>query len=373
MNNAQKMRYALGVIICKINRIPPFHEITYFKELTIEARKLGILLIIFSPKAVNWKNRTVHGWSYEPINKKWKVEEHPLPVLIYDRCYYKDRRQYFEYKPYVQRILQDPQIRLLGRPLSGKWQTYTMLQKNSSLTPYLPETIRLHSIKELIPLFNKWDVVLIKPNGGSHGRGVASLRPIKGGIHVMGRTTNNQLFNRKISFQELKPWLHQFTRNSRYIMQPCLNLNSNDGRPYDLRILVQKNEKREWSLTGMAVRVGRAGTLTSNLHGGGKAERAIPFLARQFSREKINKLLKEIHWLSTQVPVQIEKEHGTLVELGIDIGINPHGQIWLLEVNSKPGRSVFLLTGEREMRLRSIQNPIRYARTLLEEKVGGVV
>lgn len=373
MNSLSRGAYTLGVIVCQIRKSPPFHEASYFKQLSLEGNKLGITLIVFSPKAVDWSTRSLLGWRYESKTNRWKVERHSLPYLIYDRCYYLNRSQYFEYKPFVYKLANDPQIRLLGRPLSGKWQTYTMLKRKQSLNSYLPETIRYHATLELLPLFKKWGTILIKPNGGSHGRGVASLRPEKGGIRLLGRSPRNQLFNRWIGYQELKPWLHRFIGSSRYIVQPCLDLNSSDGRPFDVRILVQKNEKRNWVVTGMAIRTGRMGTLTSNLHGGGKAERAIPFLSKQFSREVMKQILLEIDWLSTQVPIQIEREHGSLVELGIDIGISPQGRIWILEVNSKPGRSVFLLTGEKQVRLRSIQNPIRYARTLLEERVGGVV
>ncbi len=36
--------------------------------------------------------------------------------------------------------------------------------------------------------------------------------------------------------------------------------------------------------------------------------------------------------------------------------------MWLLEVNSKPGRTVFRQTGEREAAVKSVENPILYAR-----------
>ena len=52
-------------------------------------------------------------------------------------------------------------------------------------------------------------------------------------------------------------------------MQPYLDL-SHHGHPFDIRALVQ-NKHGRWTLTGCMVREGAEGSLTSNLHGGGKA------------------------------------------------------------------------------------------------------
>ncbi|WP_368784377.1 YheC/YheD family protein, partial [Acinetobacter baumannii] len=63
----------------------------------------------------------------------------------------------------------------------------------------------------------------------------------------------------------------------------------------------------------------------------------------------------------SELPTFLEQRHGRLVELGIDIGIDRQGKVWLIEVNSKPGRASFrrIEGGKyyREVRL----NPLRYA------------
>jgi hypothetical protein len=116
----------------------------------------------------------------------------------------------------------------------------------------------------------------------------------------------------------------------------------------------------------MAVRRGQDGSLTSNLHGGGIAEPAGPFLARQFDAEKARSILSKLRELSVEIPEALENCHGRLAELGIDFGVDIQGNIWILEVNSKPGRSIFTYLEDPQARSKAVTNPIHYARFLLQ-------
>lgn len=370
MSGAQDQTPTLGITVCKTRGTPPFHETAFFKQLTREGQRIGIRVIVFCPKDIDWSRRSVSAWQY--ARGQWIAARHPLPRLIYDRCYYTDTRHYLEYKPYVNRLAGDPHIRLLGRPLGGKWQTYAFLSEDPELQPHLPETRRLTTMQDLDAILQRYRSAVIKPNGGSHGQGVAAILPGQNGIHVRGRTHGNRSFDhRLVNRSQMEQWVARFINGTRYVVQPYLPLCTTDGRPFDVRILVQKSEKGDWVQTGMAVRVGKPQTVTSNLHGGGKAIRAETFFTRQYAPELCTAILDKLQWLSTLVPMRIESRHGRMVEVGLDVGIDPQGRVWLLEVNSKPGRSVFLLTGEKEIRRRSIQLPMRYARALLDGQVGG--
>lgn len=357
----------LGIIAYYHNRNkkPPFLEAPYFHQLATVGKELGIDVVVFNPKEVRWSDRTVPGWI---VNKQgdWEKGSFSVPYLIYDRCYYLDQKHYLQHKPFVQRLADDPHTRLLGQALGGKYQTFEILKKNSDILPFLPETIRYQKPADLIPFLKKRTSVLLKPNGGSHGRGVVAISKAPQGFLIQGRSKNNQSFKLKIqSSIKLQQWVKQFTQGSRYLIQPFLQLTTPDHKPFDLRILVQKNNRREWETTGIAVRTGRPNTITSNLHGGGEAVMLRPFLEANFPQESRIDILQKITWISKNVPPFIEKEHGPLVELGLDVGIDRQANVWILEVNSKPGRTIFIKTGELEIRRRAVQLPMQYARSLL--------
>ncbi len=356
----------LGITVCYLlnNKRPPFLETKYFYQLSQEGKKKNLQIIIFSPMDVNWKTRTVLGWQVGSIQRFEKVIR-PLPTLIYDRCYYRNRHHYLKYKPYVTRLLNDPQIRFLGRPLQGKYQTYQLLKQCTSIHSYLPETVRYQSKNSILQMLGKYKTICMKPNGGSHGRGVIKLSHENGHFFVHGRNHDNRNFHvHLINENQFERWIQHFVKDTRYIIQPYLELTTPQGYPFDIRILIQKNEHFAWTLTGAAVRVGPSHTITSNLHGGGKAYPLDPFLEKHFTAS-VQKIKKGIQTIISHVPSFIEQNHGPLVELGLDIGIDRQANPWLLEVNSKPGRSVFLQMGAQQVHHLAIQLPILYSQALL--------
>ncbi|GGE17204.1 endospore coat-associated protein YheC [Marinithermofilum abyssi] len=366
--------HTLGIIVCKVRQKapPPFQETGYFKQLTLAGKPFGIRIIVFSPMDVDWSRRRTPAWQYSMKAKRWICSQEPLPSLIYDRCYYLDSTHYMKYKPFVSRFAQDPSIQLLGRPLGGKMQTHQMLYKHYEIRPYLPDTIKYTSPADVITALKQHSAVVIKPNGGSHGKGVAAILPQDEGWVVKGRSRQNGTVAAPLrSHSQLVHWVKGFVGTTRYIIQPYLELTTADGYPFDLRILVQKDGQGNWVTTGAAVRAGKQHSLTSNLHGGGQAKRPGPFLSRYYSREQIQSIMHDLRQLAAHVPRHIESMHGRLLELGLDVGIDRKGRVWLLEVNSKPGRTVFLFTKENETRQRSIQLPIQYARSLLKRQTGG--
>jgi len=356
----------LGITVSYLARkYPPFHEKRYFSQLATEGKKKNIQVFIFDPKKINWNTRTVTGWTVESPQQFTKGIQ-PIPALIYDRIFYRNRQHFLQYKPHVTRLMNDPNIRFLGHPLKGKYQTYQLLKQSPFLQPYLPETVRYDTIETLHHMLHKHQTICMKPNGGSHGRGVLKISHQKGHYSVTGRNLLNRHFHGRFSNRyQFDHWLQQFVQQTRYIIQPYLTLLTPKGFPFDVRILVQKNEHHTWTTTGAAVRIGPSHTITSNLHGGGKAILFEPFLDKYYS-DRIEPIQTKLTSITSYLPRFIEQNHGPLVELGIDVGIDQQANIWLLEVNSKPGRSVFLQMGKPEIHHLAVQLPIRYAESLLQ-------
>ncbi|MGA8944104.1 MAG: YheC/YheD family protein, partial [Thermoactinomyces sp.] len=327
----------LGIMVCyeNIKRSPPFREAGFFAQLAAEGKKWGLDVCVFNPVKINWKTRTVPAWQYTQNN--WRKTIVPLPALVYDRCYYITASHYMKMKPFVSKIINDPQIRLLGKALGGKYQTYMILKEHPELQSYLPETKRLVFGNDIWPFLRKYTNILLKPNGGSHGRGVVAISQMPSYFLLKGRTKLNVPFSARIhSSAELLRWVEQTIKHTRYIMQPFLSLCTPDHRPFDVRILVQKNYRKEWETTGLAIRAGKPNSITSNLHGGGQALSFNDFLHQHYSLSETEKITSTIRYLSETIPPFIESRHGPLVELGLDLGIDRQGNIWILEVNSKP-------------------------------------
>ncbi len=344
-----------------------FKEKSFYQKLTLIGRKLGIRVFVFSPLQVDFDAREVIGYEYR--QGSWVKQLFPLPEVVYDRCFVGPA--YRHYKPFVEKLQNDPAITFLGNGLFGKWQVYQILSRSPELSRWLPETYE-YSLNTLLDILNRTGTVIAKPASGTHGIGIVRIAKAKGRYMLTGRTRNNQLFRKQYaSLAGVKKFISGFTAGRKYLIQPYLSLRTPDGLPFDVRVLVQKNGEGKWQTTGKAVRVGNRQSITSNLHGGGRAVPLQPFLARYYPPEKQRHIEAEIDLIAERVPPFIESYHGRLAELGIDIGVDAAGRVWLIELNSRPGRNVFRLIEDQQARLHSLTQPVKYAHYLMKDRVGG--
>ena len=367
MTTAKTPRY-VGIMVCETNGDPPFSSKPFYRRLSLIGSELGLTVFVFCPRRFDPERRRIVGYTYLREQKRWSKKTFPLPHVVYDRCFFSSGSKYALYRDAIRKLAGMANVRFLGYGLKGKWQVYQLLKKEPALLPHLPETEQLNSIKDLSRWLTQKKEVILKPQGGSHGKGVLLVQERENGIYtVTGRDARNGIVGKSFrNLRSLLRWIDAFIGQRNYVMQQFLVLRTKDGKPFDIRALVQKNRIGEWELTGMAVRLGQPGGVTSNLHGGGRAEEVLPFLTRQFGKTHATETIEKLRGLAMQIPGVLERYHGRLVELGIDLGVDDEGRIWILEVNSKPGRSAFAALPDRRVRLSAIRNPILYARYLLE-------
>lgn len=366
----------LGVLQNETSNSPPFTETAFCRKLCLAGKKHRLNVVIFSPTWLNSRNSTIRGYTLE--QGKWINGEHPIPRLVYDRMTFTNETQYLNCRKATAK-LKHLGVTWLGIGLRGKWEMYRSLSQIEALRPILPPTELYEDSRGLAASIDRHHgTVFMKPHGGSQGRSTLSIQQsppspsteartmeqvMQSPVHIRGRNANNEPFEQHFSHSvEALRSVAQFVGKRKFVIQPYLTLHSDQEEPYDIRVLMQKNERGRWKMTGMAARVGNRGGITSNLHGGGQAYEADAYLEQQFGRSEALRLLEEIRHYSQYIPTAIEERHGRLIELGLDFGIDRDRKLWLLEANSKPGRSVFTQTGDRVASTLAVEMPILYAR-----------
>lgn len=353
---------------------PPFADRGFYKRLSRTGAQAGIRVTIFDPLYIDWSRKLVQGYEYDPKQGSWLSVTRPIPPVIFDRCFYSGRSQYVRYARAISRLRRSRCVKALIVGLSGKWQVHQILAKHNLLRPHLPETRLLAHMEQVAEWLDLRGACILKPNAGSHGKKILRVAKLaSGGYEVTGRDAINQhvhaAFDDPVS---LLKWLERFIGMRRYLIQESLALHTDAGQPYDVRALMQKSGDGRWHLTGMAVRAGRIGSLTSNIHGGGSSYPLTPFLRDLFGEEETESLILKLQDLSQLIPHVIERHTGKLAELGIDFGIDRSGGLWILEVNSKPGRSIFTRLHDIRRSKASVSNLILYARYLSDRQLGGL-
>ncbi len=347
----------------------PFDGQTHFiKELNDEGARLGELCFGFDPRRINFGTRTVVGCSY--YGGRWHRGIFPIPDVVYPRD-----GAYSVNKLAIRKKLQALGCKFFNPPLIGKWQTYRILSAIDELNKHVPDTSRANSFLQVDTMLRKYGAVYIKPINGSMGRDIIKVsRGQRAGSYqyfykVKQEPRSGFASNRNV----LRQNLGRIMRGHNYIVQQQINLLKINGSISDIRVMVQKDEDGEWSVSGKAFRIGRRGSITSNISGGGSGGKVAAILRRRFPDARTRELiLKEIDHLAVEVAKALEKETGPIGELGIDIGVDVNGRVWLIEANLKPARKVFILIGEPSTRRMTIRKPMLYARHLAGFKYGKV-
>jgi glutathione synthase/RimK-type ligase-like ATP-grasp enzyme len=353
-------RPTLGImtLYLKDNKL---EEIDYFRKLTLIGNKLNIRVIVFTPEDLHSDKKLVSALQYEPSKAKWSTSWRPIPDLIYDRCRYQPNYRFTLLRKFRAAY---PQLTYLNRPIGHKWTVHQSLYKNSSIRPFLPETTQFHKPSDLIPFLQKYNIVYMKPSDGTGGRGILCIRRLVNNQYlVQGRDRNRKIIQPlKMRAEQIATKFQSWGFKDHYLIQQGIPLALPDGRVHDYRLLIQKNGEGNWEITGCAGRVGPLRSITSNLHGGGRAMPMAKLLQSRFtSSEKINEISESMDQLSYLVAAHLEKQYGRLCELALDIAVSPSGHVWLLEVNPKPAREVFIRIKEFETYEKAIRRPLEYA------------
>ncbi|WP_165861122.1 YheC/YheD family protein [Paenibacillus paeoniae] len=359
---------SLGILIApdrtaEQSMTPP--EPRLCRDLSEASSRFSFQTYVFSSEDYDHHTGMLLGWRWQ--NGAWVRQSMPLPDIVYDRTFFHSKRDRLQCEEALSAIHARKAHQRINGSLPSKPIVYTRLAEDDTLARHIPPTTRYVTEELASFLASHGGKALIKPAAGMQGRGVILIRQSlwDDTVAVKGRTRDNRSFERIFpNLVELKKRLARFMGNSPFLLQPYLNLRDDKERPYDIRALLQKNGEGKWRLTGTAARIGRSGSLTSNLHGGGEVSDSCTLLSANFGKPMAERLLRKIHTISGHTAIRLEHGFGRFGELAMDFGIEPDGSIWLLEVNSKPGREAFRQTAPLTAYTASIERPIHYARYL---------
>ena len=91
-----------------------------------------------------------------------------------------------------------------------------------------------------------------------------------------------------------------------------------------------------------------------------------------FPPEQAQKLLRDAKKAATDIAEAVERNYPHLLgELGLDLGIDRNGRIWLFEVNSKPGRSIFKHPALRSDGRNTLRHLVNYCMYLGRNRKAG--
>lgn len=342
----------------------PFGTNTGFcKELVDACHTYGALVYFFTPDDISSGHQLVQGWTYYG---RWRKSDFPIPDVVYNRL----TTRKLENMPSVQHFMKDVKSRygsyVFNETYLDKTDVFDALKKDSSLTRYLPESHLFKNYQMLKTMTTRYPIVFLKPITGSLGKGIIRISRLAGNSYMCQYTSLNGTVRQSFpSIDALFSSLSGKLKQRRYQIQQGLNLIETGGRPVDFRALVQRGVQGVWGVTSVVARIAGSNHFVSNLARGGTLSRVKEALQKTnlnaAQQRTVNAHLRKAALdIAKGIESQIKGHFG---ELGVDLAVDSHGKVWLLEVNSKPSKNDGTPLSEGTIRP-SVKMTVQYARYL---------
>nr|WP_236588208.1 YheC/YheD family protein [Tumebacillus amylolyticus] len=356
------------------------------------ADELGVSLYVFTPGDARWKEGWVNASIYNRQTKQWQKVKRPLPDLVLPKILGTPPAWREEVLHDTKQFHHLVTHGTFNDATGNKWTVHQQLEKNPAVTRWLPETHRITQPGDVEAMLLRHGSVYIKPAFGTQGMMIYKLDLLKSEDPAQAKSTPSQTTARSVErppagnhvlvqhrskskslhrrFHFASPALRTFLKKHflakrTFLVQQTLPLLTlRGGRPVDFRWLMQKDGTDTWRVTARVARVGAANRLTTNLHTGGAAVLAETLLQKNGwpDLKSRRRLLQDLDDAALAICQTLETNTGRIGELGLDFGISKLGEVYLIEVNPRPGRQMLLDTSPDLRRLSLLRN-LEYAKS----------
>ncbi|WP_066295082.1 YheC/YheD family endospore coat-associated protein [Bacillus sp. FJAT-29937] len=324
---------------------PHFRSIHSFcKEMHEVISEIGGFFYVFS--LPDFSHGMMKG--YFLLDDCWHKSPVPLPNVIYNRIHSRRLEASESFQKFKMAIFSH-NIPIFNDHFLSKNTVNDLLISAEYLHPFLPETL-LASEQALEELKNKYDSIFIKPINGSQGRNIIKVTKINHSLQAELSTSKGRdhtyLFN---AYSELYKWIQPFLEKNTYIVQQGIPLIKYKNNQLDFRILCHRNSQNSWKATSAVARISAEQQFVSNIARGGEIKKPIHVLTKLSDRKTAIQQLALMKELAVEASSIISNHsEGLMGELGIDIGVDESGKLWIIEVNAKPSKNL----GENENKIR---------------------
>jgi hypothetical protein len=338
-----------------------------FADLIRAGREHGFIVYVLTVKQLKLSRMQLDGFYYDEGTDSWLQQKFPFPDLIYNRIPLREDEVQPEVKRKITACLHNPRVTLFNPAFFNKWHLFQWLRKSRTTRPFIPTTRRMLTREGLGKMMIKHRFLYLKPVSGKAGKGIMTiqLQPEK----TLPYRLKIQADKRSITYncgtiRKLWVRIKKESVGERYIAQQGIQLASFNERSFDLRALVQKNQRGQWDISGIGARIAGSMSITTHVPRGGSIDDPEKLLISAFGEEEARRLLIKTRSTALTIARQIERGSGhSLAEMSMDLGVDQEGGIWFFEANAKP-----MKFDEPDIRKRSLDRIFQYGKYVLRTK-----
>ncbi|WP_169086998.1 YheC/YheD family protein [Paenibacillus sp. PL91] len=344
-----------------------------FADLIRTGQSMGFIVYVVTVKNLLLTRNSLKGFVYNAENDSWQQRLLPFPDIIYNRIPQREDEELPAVKQKIEACHKHPHVKLFNPFFFNKWDLFEWLRLSKSTKPYIPTTRKLITVTGLGRMMRKHSYLYLKPESGKAGKGIMTIKvetETQQPYHLKIQENKKSATYQCSSINKLWSRIQKQSGGEAYIAQQGIDLASFNERRFDLRALVQKNQRGQWDITGIGARIAGASSITTHVPRGGMIEDPEKLLVNSFNEEQARKLLIKAKNTAVLIAKQIERASGQLLgEMSMDLGIDSVGNMWFFEANSKP-----MKFDEPHIRQKSLERIFHYGAYLAKmkaEKAGG--
>ncbi|MBP2001670.1 hypothetical protein J2Z69_002715 [Paenibacillus shirakamiensis] len=231
--------------------------------------------------------------------------------------------------------------------LSSKWVKTQVLLQDPKGKRYVPDTRRFGSAS-LKSMLERYHMVYIKPERGTHGIGVIRAEQVREGKQRY-KYQYNKITRTYETFDAFVTGLRGAIGGKSYLIQKGIHLLKYQGRRFDIRIMVQKSSTGKWETTGIIGRAAAPGKIVTNYHSGGRPMSIDLLLAAHVHGEKKKALIQELYRFGVTIAKVYQKKYPNFRQIGVDVGLDASLTPWIIEVNTSPDPYIFNQLKDKSM------------------------
>lgn len=220
----------------------------------------------------------------------------------------------------------------------GKWKKHQLLDRDERIREHLPQT-SLFTPDTLWQYLEQYAAVMLKPTGGGGGAGVIQVSQQEDDqFRIHAGNQKRVVVGRKATLA----YLRSLFRPKPYLLQPRIPLGRINGRPFDLRVMLQRRKGMPWKVTGWLAKVAGPGYVVTNIarsHG-----RVLPLrtaIEQSTIKRPALEILPDVRQVALMTAQRLGSVYPSLRIIGLDMGIDEDGKPWIIEANFRPALSLF--------------------------------
>ncbi|WP_028777899.1 YheC/YheD family protein [Shimazuella kribbensis] len=214
-----------------------------------------------------------------------------------------------------------------------------ILASNHYVAPHIPEYHQLTKAN-LQNMLHKYPTVYVKPNNSCQGKGVIRIERKKNYYLIKPRDRDKTY--RLASIDALLRCIQREKMKRKYLIQRGIASYTVKKRLFDIRTHLVRIDGK-WEMGAIIGRVATKRGVATNAYSGGTPVPIQSLLKDhlEFDEAKSENYIEQLTALSLEATKTFGSAFPKWTEFGLDIGIDERGELWIYEINIKPGMLVF--------------------------------